>query len=679
MSSNNNPLLIPSTHKHGAPDFNAIKLEHFIPALKAAIQEAEATLEKVKQNPEPPTFENTALPMETCTEKLDTISKTYFNLMGAESDNQFKELAQEISPRLSAFSNKVMMDTVLFERIKQLNETLDSFDYTNEQKRWISEKYTDFTLNGALLSDKDKEEVRKIDEELSKLSPKFSQNTLNATNDFTYFTEDETVIAGIPELAKNQAAETARKKGKKSGWLFTLQVPSLFPVLQYAENRELREILFRASGGIAFSGKFDNQRLVKKIVKLRFKKARLLGFTDHAEYTLQKRMAGNTVTVMNFIERLYEVYYTASKNELEERRKLARKDGIEEIQAWDLMYYFEKLKILKFNFDQEELRPYFEVNNVLKGIFKVAELLYGIQFKEIFDVPVYHTDVRVFEVTEDDEKFIALIYIDLHPRETKSGGAWMTSWRSQGLFQDKVERPLISIVANLTPPGKDKPALLTFDEVNTIFHEFGHALHGMLSDVTYRSMASPEVYWDFVELPSQVMENWLSEKETLQLFAKHYKSGELIPDDLIEKINKSRSFHAGLAGLRQVSFGLLDMAWHTGDPTKIENVNDFEDSVLEKTRLLPKVDGTNISCKLGHIFSGGYSAGYYSYKWAETLDADAFELFKEKGIFNKEVAESFRRNILEKGNTQPPMDIYIKFRGKEPDPDALLRRDELIQ
>lgn len=679
MSSNNNPLLIPSTHKHGAPDFNAIKLEHFIPALKAAIQEAEATLEKVKQNPEPPTFENTALPMETCTEKLDTISKTYFNLMGAESDNQFKELAQEISPRLSAFSNKVMMDTVLFERIKQLNETLDSFDYTNEQKRWISEKYTDFTLNGALLSNKDKEEVRKIDEELSKLSPKFSQNTLNATNDFTYFTEDETVIAGIPELAKNQAAETARKKGKKSGWLFTLQVPSLFPVLQYAENRELREILFRASGGIAFSGKFDNQKLVKKIVKLRFKKARLLGFTDHAEYTLQKRMAGNTVTVMNFIERLYEVYYTASKNELEERRKLARKDGIEEIQAWDLMYYFEKLKILKFNFDQEELRPYFEVNNVLKGIFKVAELLYGIQFKEIFDVPVYHTDVRVFEVTEDDEKFIALIYIDLHPRETKSGGAWMTSWRSQGLFQDKVERPLISIVANLTPPGKDKPALLTFDEVNTIFHEFGHALHGMLSDVTYRSMASPEVYWDFVELPSQVMENWLSEKETLQLFAKHYKSGELIPDDLIEKINKSRSFHAGLAGLRQVSFGLLDMAWHTGDPTKIENVNDFEDSVLEKTRLLPKVDGTNISCKLGHIFSGGYSAGYYSYKWAETLDADAFELFKEKGIFNKEVAESFRRNILEKGNTQPPMDIYIKFRGKEPDPDALLRRDELIQ
>lgn len=679
MSSNNNPLLIPSTHKHGAPDFNAIKLEHFIPALKAAIQEAEATLEKVKQNPEPPTFENTALPMETCTEKLDTISKTYFNLMGAESDNQFKELAQEISPRLSAFSNKVMMDTVLFERIKQLNETLDSFDYTNEQKRWISEKYTDFTLNGALLSNKDKEEVRKIDEELSKLSPKFSQNTLNATNDFTYFTEDETVIAGIPELAKNQAAETARKKGKKSGWLFTLQVPSLFPVLQYAENRELREILFRASGGIAFNGKFDNQKLVKKIVKLRFKKARLLGFTDHAEYTLQKRMAGNTVTVMNFIERLYEVYYTASKNELEERRKLARKDGIEEIQAWDLMYYFEKLKILKFNFDQEELRPYFEVNNVLKGIFKVAELLYGIQFKEIFDVPVYHTDVRVFEVTEDDEKFIALIYIDLHPRETKSGGAWMTSWRSQGLFQDKVERPLISIVANLTPPGKDKPALLTFDEVNTIFHEFGHALHGMLSDVTYRSMASPEVYWDFVELPSQVMENWLSEKETLQLFAKHYKSGELIPDDLIEKINKSRSFHAGLAGLRQVSFGLLDMAWHTGDPTKIENVNDFEDSVLEKTRLLPKVDGTNISCKLGHIFSGGYSAGYYSYKWAETLDADAFELFKEKGIFNKEVAESFRRNILEKGNTQPPMDIYIKFRGKEPDPDALLRRDELIQ
>ena len=679
MEINNNPFINRPIHKYGTVAFNDIKPEHYIPAINYAIKKAEDTIEIIKNSSDDPTFDNTVLPMETCTELLDSISTTYFNIMGAESDNSFKELAQEISPKLSGFTNKVLLDSTLFKRIKYLYDHMESQDLTMEQKRLISEKYKTFTLNGALLEDIDKKKVRKIDKELSSLSPKFSQNALNATNNYTYHTNDESILSGIPDMAKNLAAETAKKKGKKSGWMLTLQTPSLFPVLKYANNRELRKILFLESGKISFGGEFDNQDIIKKIVSLRFKKASLLGFKDHADYILQKRMAGDTKTVMKFIERLYDVYFDAAKKELKKIKELAREDGINEIQAWDLAYYTEKLKIKKFDINEEALRPYFSVENVIKGIFKVADLLYGLQFKEIFDVPVYHKDVRVFHVKEKNGNFLSLLYIDLHPRETKSGGAWMTSWRSQGLFEGKLERPLISIVANLTPPSNNIPALLTYDEVNTIFHEFGHALHGMLSNVTYRSLASPDVYWDFVELPSQIMENWLSEKETLRLFAKHYKTGETIPNKFINKIKKSQSFNAGIFGLRQISLGILDMSWHTDNPTEIENVGEFEDRVLEKTRLLPRLNNTNISCKLGHIFAGGYSAGYYSYKWAETLDADAFELFKQKGIFNKEIAESFRKNILEKGNSESPMDIYVKFRGKEPDPDALLRRDELIE
>ncbi len=678
MSIENNPLVKPSPHKYGAVPFNEIKQEHFIPALEYAIKKAEKTLDEVKTNTDTATFENTALPMETCSELMETISLTYFNLMGAESDNDFKELAQQISPKLSAFSNNVHLDSQLFAKVKYLYENIENDNLNAEQKRLVSESYKGFTLNGALLNDTDKEKVRKIDEELSKLSPKFSQNTLNATNEYTYYTEDKSELSGIPEMVVSQAAETAQKKDKKSGWMFTLQMPSYIPVMQYADNRKLRETLSREFGKISFGGKFDNQDIIKKMVALRYEKAQILGFEDHADYTLQKRMAKTTETVMNFLSRLYDVYYPSAQKELDEMRELARKDGVEEMQAWDSAYYSQKLKKQKYDFDQEELRPYFKSENVIDGIFQVAGLMYGLKFKEINDVPVYHEEVQVFEVHEDNGDFLALFYIDLHPRETKNGGAWMTCWRPQGLYKGKVDRPLVSIVGNLTPSTEDKPSLLTFMEVNTIFHEFGHALHGMLSKVTYRSLASPDVYWDFVELPSQIMENWLGEKETLSLFAKHYETGEIIPDELIEKIKKSQSFNAGTMGLRQLSLGMLDMAWHTGDPSNVEDVAKFEDEAIEKTRLLPKLEGSTISCQLGHIFGGGYSAGYYSYKWAESLDADAFEYFKENGIFNKKIADSFRKNILEKGNTEPPMDMYVKFRGKEPDPDALLRRDKLI-
>jgi len=678
MSIENNPLVKQSPHKYGAVSFNEIKQEHFIPALEYAIKDAERILDEVKNNTETPTFENTALKMETCSELMGTIAHTYFNLMSAESDNDFKELAQQISPKLSAFSNNIHLDSKLFEKVKHIYENMDTENLNAEQKRLVSESYKGFTLNGALLNEEDKEKVRKIDEELSKLSPKFSQNTLNATNEYTYFTEDKSELSGIPEMVVAQAAETAQKKDKKSGWMFTLQMPSYMPVMQYAENRKLRETMSREFGKISYGGEFDNQDIIKKIVTLRYEKAQILGFDDHADYTLQKRMAGKTDIVMNFLNRLYDVYYPSAQNELDEMRELARKDGVEEMQSWDSAYYSEKLKMQKYDFDQEQLRPYFKTENVIGGIFKVAQLMYGLNFKETKDIPIYHEEVRVFEVHEENGDFLSLFYVDLHPRETKNGGAWMTSWRQQGLYKGKIERPLISIVCNLTPSTEEKPSLLTFREVETIFHEFGHALHGMLSKVTYASLASPDVYWDFVELPSQIMENWLGEKETLSLFAKHYETGEIIPDDLIEKIKKSRSFNAGTMGLRQLSFGMLDMAWHTGNPSKVEDVAKFEDEAIEKTRLLPKIKDSTISCQLGHIFAGGYSAGYYSYKWAEALDADAFEYFKENGIFNTVIADSFRKNILEKGNTKPPMDMYVKFRGKEPDPDALLRRDNLI-
>ncbi|MBC8257245.1 MAG: M3 family metallopeptidase [Candidatus Marinimicrobia bacterium] len=678
MSIENNPLVKPSPHKHGAVPFDDIKEEHFIPALDYAIQKAEATLDEVKNNSDTPTFENTALPMETCSELMETISLTYFNLMSAESDNDFKELAQQISPKLSAFSNNVHLDSKLFEKVKYIYENMDAENLNAEQKRLVSESYKSFTLNGALLKDTDKEKVRNIDEELSKLSPKFSQNNLNATNAYSYFTEDESELSGIPEMVVAQALETAQKKDKKNGWMFTLQIPSFMPVMQYADNRLLRETLFREFGKLSNGGEFDNRDIIKQLVSLRYEKAQILGFDDHADYTLQKRMAEKTDTVMSFLNRLYDVYFPAAQKELGEIKALAKADGIEKIQSWDVAYYSQKLKKQKYDFDQEELRPYFKTENVIDGIFQVAGLMYGLKFTETTGMPVYHEEVRVFEVYEKNGDFLALFYIDLHPRETKNGGAWMTSWQPQGLSNGKVERPLISIVCNLTASTADKPSLLTFREVETIFHEFGHALHGMLSKVTYASLASPDVYWDFVELPSQIMENWLGEKETLSLFANHYETGEIIPDELIEKIKKSQSFNAGSFGLRQLSIGLLDMAWHTGDPSGVEDVVDFEEEAIAKTRLLPKIEGSTISCNLSHIFAGGYSAGYYSYKWAEALDADAFEHFKENGIFNTEIAESFRKNILEKGNTEPPMDMYVKFRGKEPDPDALLRRDKLI-
>ncbi|MDD3049637.1 MAG: M3 family metallopeptidase [Candidatus Cloacimonetes bacterium] len=679
MTETKNPF-IESTEKYpfDAIPFDKISKEHYIPAIERGIKITKERIETIKNNPAEPDFNNVILAMDSSNEELTDVTKTYFNLYSSESDPEFKEMAQTISPMLSELSSYINMNTELFAKVKAVFDKKDQLNLSKEEARLLEITYKGFVRNGALLSDDDKEKLKKIDMELSTLGPKFSSNLLNSTNSYELLITDRDELKGLPENAIDAAAFRARNKGKE-GYLFTLQIPVIIPVLTYAENRELRKTINQKFSSRAFRDDFDNQQLLKKIATLRHQRAQLLGFKTHAEYVLKERMAENPDTVMSFLDRIFEVAYPAAKNELNEIKQLAKElDGLDEIYPWDSAYYTEKLKQKKYSFDEEKLRPYFKMEYVVSGIFKVAEKLYGLHFEEINDVPVYHKDVMVYKVTEQNDKYVGLLYLDLFPRETKREGAWMTSFRTQGLFKGEVIRPHISIVTNFTPSTDKSPSLLRFSEVETLFHEFGHALHGLLSDCKFSTLASPNVYWDFVELPSQIMENWVKEKESLDLFARHFETNEKLPDDYIQKIKASENFNKGNFNLRQLSLGYLDMAWHNQDPSLVEDVAAFEDEVSEKTRLLPKVEGRNTSCSFAHIFAGGYSSGYYSYKWAEVLEADAFSLFLETGIFNKETASSFRNNLLSKGNSEHPMDLYVKFRGRKPDPDALLRRDGLI-
>ncbi len=658
--------------------FDTIKLEHFMPAVEEGLKEARKNIQAIKDNPEVPNFDNTILALQISGELLDEVTTVYFNLYSAESNDELKALAQKISPMLAQFQNQVLTDSELFKKVEHVYNNQQGLN--DEQKRLVEHYYKQFVRNGANLTPNNKKKLEEIDKELSTLSPKFSQNLLKSTNAFELYITDEKDLEGLPEGAKEAAAFAAKKKGKKGGWLFNLQIPSVLPINKYAKNRELREKISRAYGARAYNDDFDNREILKKIAQLRQERAELLGYKTHAQYVLEERMAETPETVQGFLERVYSVAFPAAKKEIEEIKKLALEtDALEDFQTWDSAYYSEKLKKIKYNYDEEELRPYFKVENVIDGLFKVAEKLYGITFKELKDIPVYHQEVKVFEVTDKDRSHLGLLYMDLFPRETKRNGAWMTNYKTQGLSHGEIRRPHVGIVANLTPSTDKKPSLLELSEVQTLFHEFGHALHGLLSDCTYQTLASPNVYWDFVELPSQIMENWTLEKEALDMFAVNYKTGEKMPDTLIQKVKKAQNFNKGMANIRQLSFGFIDMAWHAKDPRKIKDVVAFEDKVFKKTRLLPKVDGTNMSCSFGHIFAGGYSSGYYSYKWAEVLEADSFELFKEKGIFNQEIADSFRKNILSKGNTAHPMELYMKFRGREPDPDAMLKRDGLLK
>jgi peptidyl-dipeptidase Dcp len=673
----NNPLL----HKFETPfntvPFNEIKLEHFLPAVKIGITKGLENLNNIQINSDKPTFKNTILTLESCSEDLDTALSVYFNLYSSEADDEFQKLAEEISPIISDFSNDIYLNEKLFSRVKVVFENINSLD--KEDARLTEKQYKSFVRSGALLSDIDKEKMRDVDRKLSVLSPRFSKNVLNATNAFELWIEDGKELDGLPESTLIAAKESAEAKGRDDAWLFTLQMPSFAPFIKYAKNRRLREKMFMASRTKCTSGEFNNCENILEITQLKFEKAQLLGFDTYADFILADRMAENISTVNKFMDNLFDPSITAAKMDIKHIADYAKElDGIDSLKPWDTSYYSEKLKEDKFGFDDEALRPFFSVDSVLKGAFEIAGKLYNLNFEKLENIQVFHPDVSVFEVTENNEH-IGLLYIDLFPRATKKSGAWMNELRSQGLTRGKVERPQVTLTCNLTKPTANTPSLLTLREVETIFHEFGHCLHGLLSDCTYQSIGGTSVKWDFVELPSQIMENWVTEKEALDLFAKHYKTGKEISEEIIDKVRSSRQFLSGLNSIRQLQFGYLDMSYHAVDPREILDPVAHEKEVLNKTQLLELIDGTSISCSFSHIFAGGYSAGYYSYKWAEVLDADAFEKFKEDGIFNKETAKSFRENILSKGNLENPKELYMKFRGAEPSTDALLKREGLIQ
>ncbi|MGE3756880.1 MAG: M3 family metallopeptidase [Pseudobdellovibrionaceae bacterium] len=674
-----NPFFQKSNLKDEAIHFGLIKTEHFVPALKQAIADAKNTIQKIKSDSAPPDFANTIEALEVAPEKVEQIAGTYFNLLSAEGTEPMQALAGEISSSLAAFSSDINLDTELFAKIKTVHEKCNNSELSKEQIRLVEKYYKDFARNGALLSKADKERIRQIDQELSTLSPQFSENILKATNAFEMLLTDKKDLEGLPASTLEAAEQAAKEKGK-TGWLFTLQIPSFFPFMKYSKNRELREKIWKAYSSKSFRDSFDNQELVKKIVTLRHKRAQLLGYKTHAEFVLADRMAQSTETVMNFLNRLLEPSKRAALGDIAELRALRKElEGQDEVMPWDMAYLSELLKEKKYKFNEEELRPYFKLENVIAGVFEHARRLYGLVFKEV-SLPVYSSEVKTYEVVDESTgKYVGLFYADFFPRPAKRAGAWMTAYREQGLWGNEVKRPHVGIVCNFTKPTATKPSLLDLDEVLTLFHEFGHALHGLLSNCRYRSIAGTNVYWDFVELPSQIMENWVYEKESLDLFAKHYETGQPMPKELVDKIIQSSRFQAGLQSLRQLSFGFLDMAWHAQDPSAVKDVDQFEKSTLAPLVVMPLVPGSNSSVSFAHIFSGGYSAGYYSYKWAEVLDADAFEYFLEKGLFDPAVAKSFKENILSKGGSEHPMELYKKFRGREPDPDSVLRRDGLLK
>ena len=670
-----NPLLAPFEN---AP-FSKIKTEHFQPAIEEAIELARQEIKNITASKEAATFENTIEPLEFAGSKLDRITSIFFNLNSAETNDEIQQLAQEISPVLTDFKNDIIQNTALFDRVKQVFDKQENSDLSIEQSTLLEKKYKMFTRNGANLNDEGKKELRELDKKLAALSLSFGENVLAETNRYELHLTDEKDLEGLPKGAISAAKMLAKSKNKE-GWIFNLHYPSYLPFMKYAKNRKLRKEMAIAFGAKGFHGdKYDNQENVLQIVKLRHKKARLLGYPTYAHFKLEERMAETPEKVNSFMQELLEKAKPAAEKEFRELENFAKDlEGIDKLQKWDAAYFGEKLKQKLFDLDDEQLKPYFELNKVINGVFMVAERLYGLKFKEVFDVDTYHPEVRTFKVSDEAGKDISLFYADFHPREGKRGGAWMTSYKSQYRKSKTNERPHISIVCNFTKPTEDEPSLLTFNEVTTLFHEFGHALHGMLADTIYPSISGTNVFWDFVELPSQVLENWCYEKEALELFARHYQTGEVIPDELIQKIKKSATFHEGMATLRQLSFGMLDMNWHSIDPSKIDNVKEHEEKAFSTTQLFPDVKDNCMSTSFSHIFQGGYAAGYYSYKWAEVLDADTFEYFSEKGIFDRETAQKFRDTILSQGGTEHPLTLYKRFRGKEPSPEALLRRAGLL-
>jgi Zn-dependent oligopeptidase len=665
--------------KHDSAPFSKINLSEYSPAFQACIEKAKAEIDAIIANTENPTFQNTIEALDFAGENLDRLSSIFFNLNSAETSDEMQKIAQEVSPLLTEFSNDITLNEDLFKKVKSVYDQKNRLTLTTEQTTLLDKKYKGFSRNGALLTEDKKTRLREIDTQLAKLKLTFGENVLAETNNYQLHITNESDLSGLPE-GTIEAARTLAKNKEVEGWVFTLDYPSYIPFLTYADNRELRKELAIAAGKKAFqNNKFDNQENALSIAKLRHERAHLLGYATHSHFVLEERMAQNPDKVKSFLNNLLEKAKPAAEREFTELTAFANDlDGIEVLEKWDGAYYSEKLKQKLFSLDDEKLKPYFKLENVLNGAFTIAEKLFGITFNEVFDIDKYHEDVQTFEVLDFENNLVALFYTDFFPRKGKRNGAWMTSYKPQFIKNSVNERPHISNVCNFTPPTESKPSLLTFNEVTTLFHEFGHGLHGMLANTTYPSISGTSVYWDFVELPSQFMENFCYEPEALALFAKHYQTGEVIPQEYVEKIKESASFLEGIATMRQISFGLLDMAFHSNDPKDITSIKAFEEAAFENTKLYPDVAENCMSVSFSHIFQGGYSSGYYSYKWAEVLDADAFAYFQEKGIFNKEVATKFKENVLSKGGTELPMELYKKFRGQEPQPDALLKRAGLI-
>lgn len=660
--------------------FSKITEKDYLPAFEEGIALTKKEIDAIVNNPEAPTFENTVEALAFSGMTLDRISNIFFNLHAADTNEELEKIAQEVAPKLSALANDINLNAELFARIKAVYEQKDSLPLNEEQKTLLEKSYKTFTRNGALLNEEQKAQLREIDARLSVLKLKFGENVLADNNAYRLHIMDIQDLSGLPESVIEAAAALAKAEGK-DGWIFTLDYPSYIPFVTYADNRELRKEITLAAGRKGFQNNANNnEAIVLEIVRLRHQRAQLLGYATHADFVLEERMAESPTKVWNFLNDLLEKAKPAAWKEFEELTAFAQqRDGLDQLQKWDGAYYSEKLKQQKFQLDDELLKPYFKLENVLAGVFMVANKLYGLQFNEVDNIDKYHPDVRTFEVKDENKNLVAVFYADFFPRKGKRQGAWMTSFKPQYIKDGINERPHVSIVCNFTPPTDTKPSLLTFNEVTTLFHEFGHALHGMLANSTYPNLSGTSVYWDFVELPSQIMENWCYEEEALTLFARHYETGDSIPMDLVRKIKELATFMEGMATLRQLSFGLLDMGWHGKDPSSVTDLKAFEKEQFASTQLYSDVEDNAMSTSFSHIFNGGYSSGYYSYKWAEVLDADAFEYFKENGIFNKEVATKFKDNILSKGGTEHPMKLYKQFRGKEPQVDALLRRAGLLQ
>lgn len=671
-----NPFFKPYATPHATAPFSKIKIEHYEPAFDKAIAEHQAEINLIANNAEAPTFQNTIEAMEYSGEMMNRVSSVFFNLLGTESNDEMMEISQRLSPKLSEHSNNINLNEALFKRVKTVYDTRNSAGLTPEQIRLVEKYYESFENSGATLSPEGKKKYRALSMELSKATLDFGQNNLRETNAYEMLLTDVADLAGLPESLIETAAAKAKAKGRE-GWMFDLSAPSYIGFMKYSTRRDLREKLYMAyNTKSAKGGEFDNRENVQKIVNLRIEIAHLLGYKSYSDYVLKNRMAKSADAVFGLLDQLAEAFSPVARKEVEEVQHFAvQMEGTPlQIQPWDWSFYADKLKNHRFELNDEMTRPYFELEHVKKGVFGLATALYGLQFVKNPAIDVYNPEVEAFDVLDENGDFLSVLYTDFHPRDGKRAGAWMSSFKGQYVKDGIDSRPHVTIVMNFTRPTETKPALLTFDEVETFLHEFGHALHGMLAKSTYETLSGTSVYRDFVELPSHIMENWLVEKEFLDRFALHYKTGEKMPDALLQKIVDASNYNAGYAALRQLSFGYLDMAWHSLEKPFDDDVRAFEQEAMARVKLLPVVPEACMSTSFGHIFSGGYAAGYYSYKWAEVMDADAFSLFKKNGIFDRETAASFRKNILERGNTEDPMILYKRFRGQEPSIEALLKR-----